>query len=335
MTHFRHQPVLLAEAVDLLRLRPGMTIVDCTVGGGGHSRHILEKILPSGFLVGIDRDPQALAAAEENLGAAFGGDAAAEKSAAAFGGDAGERNRPYLLVHSNFSRIRDILAEARVDMIDGALMDLGVSSYQLDEGRRGFSYQRPGNLDMRMDPTEGTPTAFDVVMYASAEELERIFRQYGEERWSRRIAGFIVKEREQAPIETTEQLTAVIKKAVPAGAREEGPHPSRRVFQALRIFINGELEVLEGAIRDTVETLAPGGRLAVITFHSLEDRIVKDTMKALAAGCTCPKDFPVCVCGKTRQGVVLTKKPILPGLSEIGANPRSRSAKLRGFEKSR
>ena len=321
MTPFRHQPVLLPETIDSLRLKPGMRIVDCTAGGGGHSRHILERILPSGFLVAIDRDPQALEATAQTLEAAFGG--------------VQGRDRPYVLVHSNFSRIADILAERRLDTIDGALMDLGVSSYQLDEGDRGFSYQHPGKLDMRMDPMDGTPTAYDVVNRASARELEQIFWRYGEERWSRRIADFIVKEREAAPIGTTDELTAVIKKAVPAGARDEGQHPARRVFQALRIFVNGELEVLEGTIRDIVEKLAPGGRLAVITFHSLEDRIVKDTMKTLAAGCTCPKDFPVCVCGKTRQGAVLTRKPILPGDSEIGSNPRSRSAKLRVFEKNR
>lgn len=316
MTPFRHQPVLLREAIELLNLQPGMKVVDCTVGGGGHARAILDRILPSGFLVGIDQDARAIAAAEEYLRDTVEG-----------------KTKPYVLIHHNFSQIKEILRELGIRQIDGALMDLGVSSYQLEEGERGFSYRHSGSLDMRMDPDSGAPTAYDVVMGASARELEQILWRYGEERWGRRIAEFIVEERRKAPIETTGQLAAVIKKAIPAGAREEGPHPAKRSFQALRIYVNRELEILDQAVADTVGALASKGRLAVITFHSLEDRIIKGAFKELATGCTCPKDFPVCVCGKTPQGGVLTPKPVLPRFQETEENPRSRSAKLRAFQK--
>jgi 16S rRNA (cytosine1402-N4)-methyltransferase len=212
-------------------------------------------------------------------------------------------------------------------------MDLGVSSHQLDEATRGFSYQRQGELDMRMNPLSDAPTAFEVVMKSDVEELERIIRQYGEERWSKRIAEFIAAEREAAPIRTTDQLVTVIKKAIPAGARREGPHPAKRTFQALRIYINEELDILEQAISDAVGVLGQAGRLAAISFHSLEDRIIKNTFKKLATGCTCPKSMPICVCGKKEAGRILTVKPVLPGRDEVDANPRSRGAKLRVFEK--
>ncbi|MCL2120667.1 MAG: 16S rRNA (cytosine(1402)-N(4))-methyltransferase RsmH [Clostridiales bacterium] len=317
MTSFQHQPVLLRESIDVLDLRPGMTVVDCTAGGGGHSRLILEKILPEGMLVAVDQDPQALEATEERLSEVC----------------ANQGRKPYVTVHSNFSRIKGILAELGINGVDRAFMDLGPSSYQLDEGTRGFSYQHKGDLDMRMDPTSDALTAYEIVMQYSAQELEQIIRRFGEERWCKRIAQRIVEEREKEAIQTTDQLVRVIKKAIPAGAREEGPHPAKRTFQAIRIYINKELDVLGPAITDTVDTLHAEGRLAVISFHSLEDRIVKDTFKKLTAECVCPKDFPVCVCGKVRQGRILTTKPVLPGAAEIKKNPRSRSAKLRAFQK--
>ncbi|MCL1805033.1 MAG: 16S rRNA (cytosine(1402)-N(4))-methyltransferase RsmH [Clostridiales bacterium] len=325
MTTAAHKPVMLRESLDILNLAPGMVVADCTAGYGGHSGAILGRIMPSGFLVAIDRDPEALAAAEANIAGGWREDAGRE----------GSGSKPYAMVHSNFSRIKEILGGLGIDGIDAAIMDLGVNSHQLDEGGRGFSYRHPGALDMRMDQTEEGPTALDALRDLDAGELERIIRDYGEERWSRRIARFIVEERVLAPIETTDQLVTVIKKAIPAGAREEGPHPARRTFQALRIYVNKELEVLEGAITDTVESLKPGGRLAVIGFHSLEDRLVKDTFRKLAAGCVCPKDMPVCVCGKTSQGKMLTPKPILPGYGETEENTRARSAKLRAFQKAK
>ncbi len=337
MIPFRHKPVLWQATINLLNLRPGLVAVDCTVGAAGHSRTILEHIKPDGFLIAIDQDPQALQAAAANLESFLAEQSATQgqtQSTEAAGRVIGHKayDKPYTMVHSNFSRIKEILAELGVAAVDAVLMDLGVSSFQLDEGERGFSYQHNGPLDMRMNPDAGR-TAKEVVNQASARELEEIFWRYGEERWSRRIAQFIVEERAKAPIETTEDLVTVIKKAIPAGAREDGPHPAKRSFQALRIFVNGELEILQQAIEDAAESLAPGGRLCIITFHSLEDRLVKEAFKKLAAGCTCPKDLPVCVCGKSPRGKILTSKPILPQPEEIAENPRSRSAKLRGFEK--
>jgi len=236
------------ETMDALQLEPGMKAADCTAGGGGHSRLMLNAILPGGFLVAIDQDPQALTAAEAVLRAEW-------ESCA--GVRAENDKSPYVMIQSNFSRIREIMGGLSIGGIDRALMDLGVSSFQLDEGDRGFSYQHDGDLDMRMDPTSGAPSAYDVVMGASARELEALLWRYGEERWSKRIAEFIVAEREKTPIRTTNALTAVIKKAIPAGAREEGPHPAKRTFQALRIYVNHELDILEEAIIDTVEMLNP------------------------------------------------------------------------------
>ena len=322
MNPFRHRPVLLRETLEQLDLKPGMTVVDCTAGGGGHSRAMLERILPGGFLVAIDQDPEALGAAEANL----------EDGLRATGFSGGGR-KPYAMAHRNFSDIRDILGELGIGCIDAALMDLGVNSRQLDEGGRGFSYRHAGRLDMRMNPAAEGPSAYEVIRDYPEEELDRVFREYGEERWSRRIAQFIVRERERAPIETTDQLVAVIKRAIPAGARADGPHPARRSFMGLRILINRELEILPGAVADTIGFLAPKGRLAVITFHSLEDAQIKAAFRKLAAGCECPKDFPVCVCGKVSQGRILTGKPILPDPTEIEDNPRSRSAQMRVFQK--
>jgi 16S rRNA (cytosine1402-N4)-methyltransferase len=336
MIPFRHQPVLCRETIELLNPQPGFLAVDCTVGAAGHSRAILERILPGGFLVAVDQDAQALEAAAANLAGLPAGETPAgegtERSAAktVIGGKA--YDRPYTLVHRNFSRLKEILTELGIAAADAILMDLGVSSFQLENGARGFSYQHNGPLDMRMNPGAGK-TAKEVVNQAGLRELEDIFWRYGEERWSRRIAQFIVAERAAAPIETTEQLAMLIKRAIPAGARETGPHPAKRVFQALRIYVNDELGILGQTIDDAAACLAPGGRLAVITFHSLEDRLVKEAFKKLAAGCVCPKDLPVCVCGKTPQGKLLTPKPILPQPGETAENPRARSAKLRGFAK--
>jgi 16S rRNA (cytosine1402-N4)-methyltransferase len=331
MIDFRHQPVLCRETIELLKPQPGFLAVDCTVGAAGHGRMLLERILPGGFLVAVDQDPQALTAAAANLASlAAEGTLAGQHAPPPPGGQAWPES--FAMVHSNFSRIKDILAELGLGAVNAVLMDLGVSSFQLDEAARGFSYQHNGPLDMRMNPAAGR-TAKEVVNRAEVRELENILWRYGEERWSRRIAQFIAAARAEAPIETTEELAAVIKKAIPAGARETGPHPAKRSFQALRIYVNGELELLPQAIEDAVACLAPGGRIAVITFHSLEDRLVKETLKKLAAGCICPKDLPVCVCGRSPQGKILTPRPILPRPSEIAENPRSRSAKLRGFEK--
>ena len=314
MIDFCHCPVLLDEVLTLLDIKPGMTVVDCTAGGGGHSLAMLKAALPGGRLVALDQDPDALAAARRRLeGAGLAGS--------------------FTLVHSNFSRLSLVLSELGEIVPDRILMDLGVSSFQLDEAARGFSYRREGPLDMRMDPSSDRPTAAEYVNSASQEELEKIIRQYGEERWAKRIAQFILQERQRQKIATTGQLVEIIKKAIPAGAREGGSHPAKRTFQALRIAVNGELEILGDAVADGVAALAPGGRLAVITFHSLEDRIVKTKMKELAAGCTCPPGLPLCVCGKTSQGKVLTPKPVLPSREELAKNPRAKSAKLRGFWK--
>ena len=329
MTGFLHKPVLLQETMDILDLRPGMKVVDCTAGAGGHSRSILERILPDGFLVAVDRDLQALEKAEENLGEALKNFVYPQENRT----EANPARKPYTTVHSNFARIKEILNDLDIREIDRVMMDLGVSSLQLDDGDRGFSYQHPGILDMRMDPSGDGITAGDVINTFSAKELEEILWRYGEERWSRRISRFIIEERDKAPITTTDKLAAIIRKAIPAAAREDGPHPAKRSFQALRIYVNGELDSLEQSIADTVELLAPAGRLAVISFHSLEDRIVKETFKNMATGCICPKDFPVCVCGRRPLGKVLTSKPVAPGRMETEENPRSRSAKMRAFQK--
>lgn len=313
MIDFSHTPVLLNEVMDVLELQPGMIVVDCTTGGGNHSRAMLQRILPGGRLIGLDQDQTALAAADQQL--------------APLGRD------NYQLVHSNFVEVKKVMAQLGGIRPDAILMDLGVSSYQLDEAQRGFSYQHSGPLDMRMDQAADIPTAADLVNQWSEQELARVIWEYGEERWAKRIAQFIVEQRSIKPILTTEQLVTVIKMAVPAGARQEGPHPAKRTFQALRIAVNGELRILNESIEDCVGLLKPGGRLAVITFHSLEDRCVKNQFRQLAQGCICPKDLPVCQCHRVAQGKVVTTKPILPSKEEVDSNPRSRSAKLRAFLK--
>ncbi|MFZ3173142.1 MAG: 16S rRNA (cytosine(1402)-N(4))-methyltransferase RsmH [Carboxydocellales bacterium] len=306
---FHHISVLLEECMQGLKLHADEgTFVDCTLGGAGHSRAILERTGPTGRLIGIDQDRTALEAARERLL------------------DYGDR---VTLVHNNFYNLEAVLDELEIDLVDGVLFDLGVSSYQLDTAERGFSYQHNALLDMRMNTSGADPTARDLVNTWSAEQLNQIIWEYGEERWAKRIAQFIVQERQQKPIETTGDLVEVIKKAVPSGARREGPHPAKRTFQALRIAVNDELNRFEQALRQGVNRLKPGGRVCVITFHSLEDRIAKQVFSELAKKCICPPELPICRCNKEQVVKVITNKPILPVEAEITANPRARSAKLR------
>lgn len=285
--------------------------MDGTVGGAGHAAKILEVSSPDGRLIGFDRDAEALDAAASRL--------------------ALYQDRVVLL-HRNFAGVAEALAELGIGEIDGFLLDLGVSSHQLDKGERGFSFQLDAPLDMRMDTGSG-PSAADLINTLPEEELERVIRDYGEERWARRIAAFIVRRREEAPIITTLQLVDVIKGAIPRAKWEERLHPATRTFQALRIAVNEELTSLEHGLISGLRLLKKGGRAVVISFHSLEDRIVKHTLRTLAQGCTCPKTIPVCVCGKTPAVRILTGKPVTAGEPEVAANPRARSARLRAAEK--
>ncbi len=308
---YGHKPVLLDECLEALAIRPDGIYLDGTLGRAGHSLEIARRLTEGGRLIGVDRDETALAAAEVRL-AEF-------------------RDR-VTLVHSNFSCIHQILDELGLEKIDGMLFDLGVSSPQLDDAERGFSYMNDAPLDMRMDRTAAL-TAREVVNFWSYEELRRILFEYGEERYAPVIAKNIVREREQAPIETTLQLTEIIKKAMPPAALREKQHPAKRSFQAIRIAVNGELDELEPMMEAAADRLNPGGRLAVISFHSLEDRIIKKTMQRLATGCTCPPEFPVCVCGKQPKMKLVTRKPVVSTAAELEYNPRARSAKLRVAEK--
>ena len=308
---YGHKPVLLDECLEGLAIRPDGIYLDGTLGRAGHSLEIARRLTEGGRLIGVDRDETALAAAEERL-AEF-------------------RDR-VTLVHSNFSCIHEILDSLGLDKIDGMLFDLGVSSPQLDDAERGFSYMHDAPLDMRMDRTADL-TAREVVNFWSYEELRRILFEYGEERYAPVIAKHIVREREVAPIETTGQLTEIIKKAMPPAALREKQHPAKRSFQAIRIAVNGELDELEPMMEAAAERLNVGGRLAVISFHSLEDRIIKKTMQRLATGCTCPPEFPVCVCGKKPKMKLVTRKPVVSTAAELEYNPRARSAKLRVAEK--
>lgn len=306
---FHHISVLLNECIDNLNIKPDGIYVDGTMGGGGHSLEIAKR-LTTGRLICIDQDPNAHEAAGKRLA---------------------EYKDRITFVRDNFGNIKSILDSLGIEKIDGMLLDIGVSSHQLDEAERGFSYQQDAPLDMRMNPDRPF-SAYDVVNGYDEDELDRVIFTYGEERWARRIARFIVKEREAKPIETTGELVDIIKKAVPKGARKDGPHPAKRTFQAIRIEVNGELEVLQRAIDDVAARLAVGGRLCIITFHSLEDRIVKEAFRKQENPCICPPQFPVCVCGKKPLGRVITRKPILPSKEELEENPRSRSAKLRVLE---
>lgn len=307
---FRHKPVMLREVVESLSVKSDGVYVDCTVGGGGHAEGILRLLGPEGTLIGLDRDPEALAAARVRLGS----------------------DPRVRLVRADFGRLASVMAEIGITQVDGVVYDLGVSSYQFDNPARGFTYWEDVPLDMRMDP-EGPVTAAHLVNTLSARELAQIIREYGEEKWAGRIADFIVMERAVRPIRTTGELVEVIKKAVPASARRMGPHPARRTFQALRIAVNRELSVLKESLPQAVALLKPGGRLVVLSYHSLEDRIVKEFIWAAQAACVCPPGTPVCICGKKRQLVSVTKRPRTPTGEELGRNPRSRSAKLRVAER--
>ncbi len=310
MSEFHHVSVLLQECIDGLAIKPDGIYVDGTLGGAGHSSQIVER-LTTGTLIGIDRDPVALKAA-------------------------GERLEPYAdrvkLVHSNFCDMAQVLKDLDIPGVDGILLDLGVSSPQLDDGARGFSYMADAPLDMRMN-SEDSLSAHEVVNTWPQEELKRILYTYGEERYAPQIASAICRRRAEKPIETTLELVDIIRSAMPPAALREKQHPAKRSFQAIRIAVNDELGAVEKIMKDAVELLNPGGRLAIITFHSLEDRIVKNGMADAAKGCTCPPNFPVCVCGKKPKVKLISKKPIISGEEELEINPRARSAKLRVCEK--
>ena len=294
-----------------LNIKADGIYADGTLGGGGHASGICERLGKEGTLIGIDRDQDALDAAAERLA-----DYPCHK----------------IFVKSNYSDIKNILKDLEIPAIDGAILDLGVSSFQLDNSSRGFSYMQDAPLDMRMSATESL-TAEDVVNTYSEKELTDIIRRYGEERWASRISSFIVKARKENPVRTTHQLVDIIKAAIPASARREGPHPAKRTFQAIRIEVNDELGQLERAVDEFCDVLAPDGRLCIITFHSLEDRIVKEGFAARLNPCTCPKEFPVCVCGRQPDIRKITRKPLTPTEMELEMNPRARSAKLRVIEK--
>ncbi|MBS6366318.1 MAG: 16S rRNA (cytosine(1402)-N(4))-methyltransferase RsmH [Clostridiales bacterium] len=307
---FSHQSVLLKESLDALCIRPDGIYLDGTLGGAGHSLEIARR-LTTGRLIGVDRDAEALAAAEERLAPVL------------------DR---VTLVHDNFSNVARILRELEIPAVDGMLFDLGVSSPQLDHAERGFSYMADAPLDMRMDQSQ-TLSAYELVNEAPEAQLKEILYRYGEERYAPQIAGAICRRRRQRPIETTLELAEIIRGAMPPQALREKQHPAKRSFQAIRIAVNDELTAVSRMMDDAIACLKPGGRLAVITFHSLEDRIVKQAMQRAAKGCTCPPDFPVCVCGKKPSVDLVTRKPILAGAQELECNPRARSAKLRVAQK--
>ncbi|MBQ2876830.1 MAG: 16S rRNA (cytosine(1402)-N(4))-methyltransferase RsmH [Clostridia bacterium] len=310
-TGFSHTSVLLFECIDALNIRDGYTYVDCTTGGGGHSLEIAKRMGENSRLICFDRDRAAIAAATERL-------------------------KGYLdrvtFINDNFSSLNKVIKDLNITNLGGVLADLGCSSHQFDTPERGFSYMHDAPLDMRMD-TDSPLSAYDVVNGYSEADLKRVIYEYGEERFAPRIASAICKRREISPIRTTHELTDVIKSAIPAACRADGPHPAKRTFQAIRIEVNAELDSIKPLIESAANNLLPGGRIAIISFHSLEDRLVKLGYRAMAAGCTCPKDFPVCICGNKPKIKELTKKPLLPSDEELEANPRSRSAKLRIAEK--
>lgn len=307
---FQHKSVLLEECIQNLNIKPSGIYVDGTLGGGGHSYHILKHLNAQGKLIGIDRDLDALQAAKEKL----------------------KDFNNFDTVHDNHANILNILCKLEIPKVDGILLDLGVSSYQLDEAERGFSYMQDAPLDMRMN-REDAFSAYEVVNTYAEEKLSKIFFDYGEERYAKRIAKKIIEKRGKQPIETTLQLVAIIKEAMPKSALNEKQHPAKRVFQAIRIEVNEELTKLKQAIQDSILALAEGGRLCIITFHSLEDKIVKHTYEEMEGRCTCPKSLPVCVCHYVSYGKIINKKPIVSSEEELAENPRARSAKLRVFER--
>jgi len=308
---FKHTSVLFLESMKNLNINPEGIYVDGTLGGGGHASGICEKLNQKGIFIGIDRDGDAIRAASERLK-----DYPCKK----------------IFVQNNYVDVKEVLEEQGIENIDGAILDLGVSSFQLDNFERGFSYMQEASLDMRMN-AEDSLTAEVVVNEYDQKELTEIIRKYGEERWASRISEFIVKERKKHRIQTTTELVDVIKAAIPASARREGPHPAKRTFQAIRIEVNDELNQLERAVDEFVDVLGDGGRLCIITFHSLEDRIVKEAFQRRANPCICPKEFPICTCGKKADVKKISGKPILPTPQELEMNPRARSAKLRVIEK--
>ncbi|MCD8248982.1 MAG: 16S rRNA (cytosine(1402)-N(4))-methyltransferase RsmH [Lachnospiraceae bacterium] len=308
---FSHYSVLLAETIEQLHIRPDGIYADGTLGGGGHAFEVCRRLTEQGHFYGIDQDAAAIAAATERL-------------------------QPFdervTIIRGNYEQMRAQLEDRGVSGVDGILLDLGVSSYQLDEAERGFSYREDARLDMRMDQRQER-TAADIVNGYSEMELYRVIRDYGEDKFAKNIAKHIVQARALKPVETTGELVEIIKAAIPARVRMQKGHPAKQTFQAVRIELNRELEVLEDSLDDLIDFLHPGGRLCVITFHSLEDRIVKNAFRRNEHPCTCPPDFPVCVCGKKPKGRILTRKPILPGEEELRENNRSKSAKLRVFER--
>ena len=308
---FKHVSVLLQETIDGLNVKPDGIYVDGTTGGGGHSYEICKRLGENGRLICIDQDTEALAAAEKRL-EPFAG--------------------KVTLVKSNYAQMKEVLKQQGIDKIDGIVLDLGVSSYQLDNAERGFSYREDAPLDMRMD-REQTLTARDIVNEYPESELYRVIKEYGEERFAKNIARNICKRRQGKPLETTFELVNVIRSSMPAKARNGKSHPAKRTFQAIRIECNQELEVLRQALGEMVDLLRDGGRISIITFHSLEDRMVKTSFRRQENPCTCPPDFPVCVCGNKPKGKVITRKPILPSEEECEQNTRSKSAKLRVFER--
>lgn len=308
---FNHISVLLEETIDALQIKPDGIYVDGTLGGAGHSYHIVKRLDKNGRLIGIDQDADAISAASKKL----------------------EKYKDKVtIVRSNYSQIRQILKELDIDKVDGILLDLGVSSYQLDTASRGFSYNEDAPLDMRMD-NRIDYTAKDIVNDYSESELFRIIRDYGEDSFAKNIAKHIVRARQEKPIETTFELVEVIKAAIPMKVRKKAGHPAKKTFQAIRIELNKELEVLKNTLDDMIDCLSEGGRLCVITFHSLEDRIVKSNFKTNQDPCICPPEFPICTCGRKSKGKVITRKPIIPTEEEIKYNKRAKSSKLRVFEK--
>jgi 16S rRNA (cytosine1402-N4)-methyltransferase len=310
---FNHKPVLLEECIENLDIKSNGIYIDGTLGGAGHGAEIYKRLGEGGILIGVDQDAFALEISSERL--------------TSLNGQAG-----LIFENTNFINLKEVCRKNNIQAVDGILLDLGVSSHQLDEASRGFSYQKDADLDMRMDK-KNSLTAEIIVNEYSEEKIKNIIRDNGEENWAVRIAQFIVEARKENRIKTTARLVEIIKAAIPSAARREGPHPAKRTFQALRIEVNNELGILEETIDNAIEVLKPGGRLCIITFHSLEDRIIKDTFKKKVKPCTCPPQFPICICGKKQSAEFVTRKPIISSEIELNENPRARSAKLRVIRK--